>query len=192
MQKQYFSTPKSKRSHKKQVMKKLILMFSVFVLATGMVQAQKLSKKFSFGFGFDGGATSGAISNIYSGAGGLTLRAAYRVGPGFVTLTSGGLAYIPKSINGATPSVGLQIPVKAGYKFIFLKHLYAMGELGFSSFKIYNAVGGTVTSTSTSGFTYAPSIGAQFGAFDIGIRYESTSVTGGSFNLLGARIGFNF
>jgi len=174
-------------------MKKLLFLVAAFAMVTVTVHAQKLSKKFSFGFGFDGGVTSGAINNVYGGAGGLTLRAAYHIGPGFVTLTSGGLVYIPKSVaSGTTPSAGLQIPVKAGYKFIFLKHLYAMGELGYSSFKIYTAASGTVTSYSSSGFTYAPGIGVQFGAFDLGFRYESTAVTGGSYNLLAGRIGFNF
>jgi hypothetical protein len=169
-----------------------ILLLLTCMILSGTADAQKLSKKFSFGFGFDGGATSGAISNVYGGAGGITLRAAYHVGPGFVTLTSGGLVYIPKSVAGVTPQAGVQIPVKAGYKYIFLKRLYAMGELGFSSFTTYAAVGGTVTSFSSTGFTYAPGVGVQFGALDIGVRYESTAMTGGAYNLIAGRIGFNF
>lgn len=169
----------------------MLLLVSAMLLC-GTTQAQKLSKRFSFGFGFDGGVTSGTISNTYSGAGGITLRAAYRIGRGFATLTSGGLVYIPKTIAGTTPNGGVQIPVKAGYKFVFLKHLYAMGELGYSSFTTYTAVAGTVTSAKKNGFTYAPAVGAQFGVFDIGVRYESTLVQGWSYDLVAARIGFNF
>jgi len=174
-------------------MKKLLFLLLAGAVTAGTADAQKMSKKFSFGFGLEGGPTTGTISSTYGGAGGLTLRGSYHIGPGFATLTTGYLAYFPKSISGASLSAGTQFPIKAGYKYIFLKHLFAMGELGYSTFTTYvvNTSGGS-TSFSSSGFTYAPAIGVQFGVFEAGVRYESTAVTGGSFNLIGIRLGFNF
>jgi hypothetical protein len=174
-------------------MKKILFLMLAGMLTAGASHGQKLSKKFSFGFGLEGGPTTGVISNTYGGAGGLTLRASYHIGPGFATLTSGYLGYFPKSLAGGNLSAGTQFPIKAGYKYIFLKHLFAMGELGYSKFTTYYLdFAGNSASASTGGFTYAPAVGVQFGAFEAGVRYEATAVTGGSYGLIGVRLGFNF
>ena len=69
---------------------------------------------------------------------------------------------------------------------------FVMGELGYSSFKIYYDANGTVASNSSGGFTYAPTVGVNFNAFEAGIKYEATSVSGGTFSNISLRLGFNF
>lgn len=185
-------------------MKKTILLFSLFCSLLGIVetQAQRDSKKFSFGFGLEGGTVTGKFksNDVYSGAGGITLRASYKVGPGFATLTSGALLYIPGNItteNTDDLKVGVQIPLKAGYKFIFLKHLFVQGEAGYSAFKVgyTNGESEEVKTESYGGFTYAPTVGANFGAFEIGVRYETVVKVGNPGTDLSTamvRLGFNF
>lgn len=163
------------------------------LLCSKNVLSQKDTKKFSFGFGLEGGLVTGDYKEVFNAAGGITLRGSYKVGPGFATLTSGGVIYTPKDINGEDLKVSLQIPVKAGYKYIIKKHFFVMGELGFSSFKQYfEGVSGDVESTSSSGFTYAPAIGVQTGAFELSLRYESTSISSSTLSAAFLRLGFNF
>jgi len=88
---------------------------------------------------------------------------------------------------------GLQIPVKAGYKFIFKENFFAMGEIGFSRFKSYFVDDdGKIGSVGQTGATFAPTIGYQAGVFEIGLRYETSKFSGTSLNTALLRIGFNF
>ena len=156
------------------------------------VNAQKEGKSFSAGFGLEGGLPMGNANKSYKFSSGITIRFAYHAGPGLVTLTTGGVGWLPKSGLGNSTKASLQIPVKAGYKYVFHKPFFVMGELGYSSFKIYYDNNGTVASNSAGGFTYAPTVGVTFKAFEAGIKYEATSVSGGSFSNVGLRLGFNF
>lgn len=168
-------------------------MIMAFTILTTNVHAQKTGKKFSFGFGIEAGMPLGDFKELYSFAPGLTVRASYKVGPGFVTLTTGGLAFLPKSLDGEDLKAGLQIPVKAGYKFIFKENFFAMGEVGFSRFNYYfTDFNNEITSIKETGATFAPTIGYQAGAFEIGLRYEITRFDGGNLNAALLRLGFNF
>ena len=87
--------------------------------------------------------------------------------------------------------------MKAGYKYIFYKHLFVQGELGYSAFILfYNDQYGNAKSDTHGGFTYAPTIGANFGVFEIGLKYEQVvfNSDGAASNLstAGLRFGFNF
>jgi len=155
--------------------------------------AQSSTKTFSFGIGLEAALPLGDAKEMYRVAPGLTLRGSYKVGPGFATLTTGALIYVPKSFDDEDTKAGLQIPVKAGYKYLIQEHFFVMGEIGFSSFKQYFDDGSDhLASVSQSGFTYAPSIGAQFGTFELALRYESTSLSGSSLSTTALRLGFNF
>lgn len=157
------------------------------------LSAQKLTKKFSFGVGLEAGLPVGDAKDFYNFAGGLTLRFSYHVGPGFATLTSGGIGFIPKSFEGEDAKAGVLIPVRAGYKYIFQDRFFAMGEIGYGSFKQFFADDNDeLQSVTHSGFLFAPSVGVQFGVAEIGLRYESLSVDGGSISDFGLRLGFNF
>lgn len=162
------------------------------LLCINTAKAQNESKKFSVGFGLEGGLPLGDIKDAYKFDGGITIRFSYKAGPGFATLTSGAIAFLPKSDLGNSTKASLQIPVKAGYKYIFRKPFFVMGELGYSSIKIYSGDNGDLVSNTYGGFTYAPSVGVNFKAFEAAIKYEGVSVSGGTFSSIGIRLGFNF
>jgi hypothetical protein len=166
--------------------------------------AQKETKKWSIGILTESGLPLGDAKNIYQITSGLSLRFSYHVGPGFVTLSGGAVAYIPKNIFSPSSlfdttgtsdfKIGLQIPIKVGYKFIFDHHFFVMAEIGNSIFRVYYDDGsGHVASTKLpGGFTFAGSAGFQFGSYEIGFKYETIKVTGGSISNIGLRTGFNF
>jgi hypothetical protein len=165
----------------------------LFISVSTVAKAQSDSKTFSVGFGLEGGLAGGSSNTNYHTTGGISIRFSYHVGPGFVSLGTGAMAWVPKSFQGKTTKASLQIPVLAGYKFIFARHLFVMGELGYSSFRVYyNGGNGDVASMTTGGFTYAPSFGINFNAFELGVRYQSTSLSGATLSAVGLRMAFNF
>lgn len=172
-----------------------------FFLITGLLcllgsfsaSAQSLSKTFSFGLGLEGGLPMGDAKEAYNVAGGLTARLSYKVGNGFATLTGGGIAFIPESLEGEDVKAGLLIPIKAGYKYIIKDRFFLMGEVGYGSFKQYFAdENDALASVSNGGFAFAPSVGVQFKVLEIGLRYESVSLPDASLSFVGLRLGFNF
>jgi len=172
-------------------MKFSIMLAAIFTICISNTMAQKETKKFSFGIGIDAGIPTGAFSDLYSLAAGLTIRFSYREGPGFITLTAGAIGYDPKTVVvGQKKKVGLEIPVTAGYKYI-VHHFFVMGEAGFAEFKSYYGQDGELVSTSSGSFIAAPSIGLQFNAFEISLREERNFRSGGG-GVIGVRLGLNF
>lgn len=168
------------------------LMAVAFALNVTKVQAQKSTKPFRLGMGLEAGTVIGKFKNVYGFTPGLTLRGSYKTGPGAVTLTTGALVFLPKSLAGEDAKAALQIPVKAGYKMIFKDRFFVMGELGFSNFRQYFAgLDDKLVSVSSTGFTYAPSVGVQLGGVELGLRYEAVSFTGGTLSSALFRFGFN-
>jgi hypothetical protein len=176
--------------------KVLLLSFSTILMAAALPAAAQSPGKFiSFGFGLEAGLPANGARSVfnYNYSGGLTLRFALHAGPGFVTLTAGGIVYVPQTIDGQNTKVALQIPVKAGYKFIFARHFFVMGELGYSVFNYYYDKGdNTLAHTTTGGFTYAPGVGFQIGVLELGVRYETIQLKPGNLSFVGLRLGFNF
>lgn len=178
-------------------MKKVLITLIITMAGIGLftdASAQKMKKKWSIGFGLEAGLPAGDMKDAYSFAGGITLRFSYHLGPGFATFTTGSLGWFPKSLSdGQDMKAGIQIPVKAGYKFIYKDHFFVMAEVGYNSFKFYGLDNnGDLVSRSNSGFVFAPCIGVQFNSLELGLRYESFSLTGGNGSFLGIRLGFNF
>jgi hypothetical protein len=171
-------------------MKKKMTFILVASLCVLTAQAQKETKKFSVGFGFEAGIPNGNLANLYTSAIGMTVRFSWLAGPGFVTLTGGAIAYPPKTIVGVPAKAGLQIPVRAGYKYIIHHHFFLMGEAGYSDFNTYFGSKGNIVSKSSGAMLVAPSIGFQANAFEIGIRYDLFSNSTGG--VAGVRLGFNF
>jgi opacity protein-like surface antigen len=156
------------------------------------VRGQSLNRRFSVGFGLEAGLPEGDVKDIYSFTGGLTIRFSYRVGHGFVTFTTGGIGYAPFT-DDINLRAAVQIPAKAGYKYIIGRHLFIMGELGYSDFRsYYKDISGKLQSADNGGFTYAPTIGVQFGVIEIGLRYETVQAGGLNVAHEGVRLGFNF
>jgi len=171
-------------------MKRTSILFSLIVICALNAAAQKETKKFSIGFGFEGGVPVGSYSNLYTSDIGLTLRFSYHAGPGFVTLTTGAIGLLPKKIEGQPEKIGLELPVRVGYKYIIQHHFFLMGEAGFVSLKTYFMNQGKLNSVTQGSFVAAPSVGVQFNAFEISLRYETYPGNGGG--IVGPRIGFNF
>jgi hypothetical protein len=171
-------------------MKRKLIFFLLGSFCVLAAHAQKETKNFSVGFGFEAGIPNGNLANLYTSAVGLTVRFSWLAGPGFVTLTGGAIGYPPKKIVGVPSKAGLQIPVRAGYKFIIQHHLFLMGEAGYSDFNTYFGSKGNIVSRSSGSLLLAPSIGFQANAFEIGIRYDVFTNDIGS--VASVRVGFNF
>jgi len=181
-----------------------LVAFATFTLFAGKVYAQKEGKPFSFGFGIEAGPMVGdkAFKETFSSEIGMSLRFSVKAGPGYVTFTPGGSLVLPKSVSADAQEikVGTHIPLKLGYKYIINK-FFVMAEGGYSMYNLY-----TVNEDSESiddvekhhggGFTYAPSVGANLGKFEVGVRYESTLLKMEGINykpsIVGFRVGFNF
>ncbi|MBS1596870.1 MAG: hypothetical protein JST75_01495 [Bacteroidetes bacterium] len=178
-------------------MKKIFTMiFGVVLMCMALPSmAQREGKLVSVGFGIEPGIPVGSAADIFNFNMGFTARVSVHAGPGFATFTSGGIVMIPKNIDQNNSFVaGVQIPFKAGYKYIIARHFFVMGELGYSIYKSYYDSGSNsnLASTSTGGFTYAPSIGVNFGVTELALRYESINLSGDRVDYMGLRIGFNF
>jgi hypothetical protein len=177
-------------------MKKIFtLLFTVCLLGCMLpAMAQKPGKIFSAGFGLEAGIPLGDARTAFNATGGVTARFALRAGPGYATFTTGAIVFAPKNLYyDENLKASVQIPFKAGYKYSIIPHLFVMGELGYSSFQTYYDDGNDdIAHTSTGGFTYAPAVGAEWGVFEVSLRYESVHVSGGNVSYVGARCGFNF
>ena len=160
---------------------------TLFAIST---MAQKETKKFSVGLGFEPCFPTGNYTSAYSLVAGLTIRFSYHAGPGFVTLTTGALGLAPKKVTGQPTKLGLQIPVRVGYKYIIQHHFFLMGETGLADTKIYYSNQGKLQSLDRASFIIAPSVGVQFNAFEISLRYELNAKD--QAGIIGPRIGFNF
>jgi len=169
----------------------LLFLFVSFIALDSHAQSDK--KKWSIGFGLEGGLPLGNAKTAFNFNGGLNLRFSYKAGPGFATFTTGANVFVPKSFNGVDTKAALQIPVKFGYRYKVVPHFFVMGELGYSSFRSYYDSGnGNLVSSMTGGFTYAPSLGTEFGAFELAARYEGIAVSGGTISFVALRLVFNF
>jgi hypothetical protein len=171
-------------------MRKTSVIILMIAFCASKAVAQKETKSFSVGFGLEAGVPVGNYSNLYNFDAGLTVRFSFHAGPGFVTLTTGALGFVPKDIVGEPKKAGLQIPVRVGYKYIIHHHFFVMGEVGYVSTKTYYGAEGQLQSLNSGSFIAAPSIGVQFNAFEISFRYDRNfKDQAGS---IGPRIGFNF
>lgn len=166
-----------------------------FTLLVIMLLALSTSKMFAqglhFGLGVEGALPVGSWSNGYKVGAGATIRLAYELDEtSAITGTTGVIAFIPKSVSGLNTKAQLNIPIKAGYKHMLGETLYGLGEAGFTLARTYipSTGSGSLSSVSSTEFTYSVGFGAKLGAFDPSIRYEGYSGAG----FVGLRLGFNF
>jgi hypothetical protein len=171
-------------------MKKTIFLFLMMVICTRQLMAQKETKNFSVGFGLEAGLPVGSYEKAYEFDAGLTVRFSYHLGPGFICLTTGVIGLVPKKVEGQVEKASLQIPVRAGYKYIIQHHFFVLGEVGYETTKSYYGSNGQLQSVSAGSLLVAPSMGFQWNAFEISLRYDYIPNDQGG--TIGARIGFNF
>ncbi|MBX2920605.1 MAG: outer membrane beta-barrel protein [Chitinophagaceae bacterium] len=186
----------------------LLVVATAALFSVITVQAQKDGKKFSAGFGIESGLILGddAMKESFGAEFGFSARFSVKAGPGYATFTPGVMLVFPKSLNineeegSADLKVGTHIPLKLGYKYIIAEKFFVMAEAGYARYTFYSTEGESddVLKQKAGGFTYAPSIGANLGKFEVGLRYEASSLKlkGSDFkvkpSMLGLRIGFNF
>ncbi|MFD0795110.1 outer membrane beta-barrel protein [Mucilaginibacter litoreus] len=168
---------------------KKFLTIAVIILLGGAVQSN--AQSFKMGLGIEGALPVGTFKEAYNFGGGLTLRAGFGIKPtGMVTLTAGAIGFIPKDLESDYEDIQAQlnIPIKAGYKYMVTPHFYVIGEAGVTIIKTFYEDGEEegIGSGSTSKFTYAPGIGVKFGAIDLSARYEGYDHGG----FMGLRLGF--
>lgn len=159
--------------------------------------AQRYSTKFfSGGFGIEAGIPSGSAETKMVGAFGIDLHFGFRAGPGFITLTGGIIGYDGPSDDNVYPSPdinGAIIPVRVGYKYFIVRHLFVMADIGLQrSFMTHEDATGHRVNVDGTGLTYCPTIGAQFGVFEIAFKYELNQVPGGNINDAAIRLGLDF
>jgi hypothetical protein len=155
--------------------------FSILMLITASLLlscsvncfGQKENKKWTIGIFSESGLPVGDANKLYKYDVGPNLRLSVRAGPGFITFSGGGVAFIPNlksledtllnnnnsgdtSLNISKFKVGLKIPFKMGYKYIIGHHFFVMAEAGFSQFyTYYEDDSSKIEHTKSSGFTYA-------------------------------------
>lgn len=174
----------------KKISTLITLMLVLFVTMNVSAQDKEKSyKKVRIGLGLEGALPMGALKTSYNYGGGATVRVAVALNEkSAITATSGAIAFIPEPIPGADLKASINIPVKAGYKYMLTSKVYALGEAGTTISKTYAVVAGQTYSSSGSSFTYSAGIGAHALRLDTSLRYEAYSNGG----FLGLRLGFNF
>jgi hypothetical protein len=174
------------------------LLIPILLGISNSANAQKYNTKFfSGGLGIEAGLPSGSAETMMTGAFGLDAHFGFRAGPGFITLIGGIVGYSgPGYDKGVDPSKdfnGAIIPVRVGYKYFIVRHLYVMADIGLQRhFLTHNDANGTRVNDMGTGLTYCPSIGVQFGVFEIAFKYEVNQVAGGNINDAAIRLGFDF
>ena len=166
------------------------------MLLTGMssLHAQKPNQKVSFYMGYEIGLPTGNLKDTAKFVTGSNLKLSILAGPGFVTISSGVLFFVPNQKGEEDLKASIQIPIKAGYKYLFDEHFFVAAETGVSIFKRYtfkNNSGDLVSETSTA-FTIAPVAGVQFGKFELALHYEHIALSKGNVGYFGFRIGKYF
>jgi hypothetical protein len=170
-----------------------ILLTAILLIFSFTANSQKPGKSFSFGVGVEGSVPLGNSANLYQYGGGVTVRFSIHAGPGFATIASGAEIFVPWQIGNIGTKVAAQIPIEAGYKFIFLRHFFVMGELGYSYFRYYSEGNySNLVIVNSGGFSYGPSAGVQLGSLELRIKYETIELNYGNLNVLAFRLGFNF
>lgn len=190
-------------------MKKLSLLIIILCITAVTSYAQYYPPA-QLSIGLDGGVPVGVTNSVYSGTAGLSVQYQFPVGlsPVNVVLTTGYMGYFTESgyygyydgydygggyySDGAVASF---IPVEAGLKFYFNKHIFIEGDAG-ASFNI-NTYSEDYTGKRTA-FIYAPNVGYSmpvgFGsksALEVSLRYESRVEPGGGYNQIALRAAFN-
>ncbi len=201
----------------------IVLLASISVKAqTEPAKPKGMANGFSFGIALEGALPMGALKEApanYKYGGGGNIRFAQGLTKGLdLTLTAGGMVFAPDDLNNKTidTKVSVFIPIKLGGRVMLGETFYLMAEGGVTLTKVYQAKTLTVTGTTGtvkegfvngSTFAYASTIGARFGGFDLGLKYEGindvnggkvivlqtgTAPTSTSGGFLGLRIGYDF
>jgi hypothetical protein len=143
--------------------------------------AQNPDKLYSFGIGLEGGVSPNVATTQMVDLG-LTGRFSFHAGPGYVFMGTGYLL--------SRAGTDFQIPLRAGYKFTFAKGGFLMGELGYYFYRT-SENNFPYQATTIRGLSIAPSVGVQFGVFEVGLRVD-VIVNQAELSTIGFVLGWNF
>lgn len=173
---------------KKMNMKKLSTI--VFALIACVFAAQAQKGEIGVGVGLDVGLPIGNNSDVLGIGIGGTVKGFYGLSDeADLTFTLGYMKFAEKKDYGISYSL---VPVLAGYRHKF-DQLYVEPQLGFTTLKVkMDFMGmGNIGGSSTK-LGYAIGGGYLMGDWDLGLRYQGVSASGGSFSLIAVRVGYNF
>jgi hypothetical protein len=189
-------------------MKKLLFLIAI-VCVTSLSASAQFYPSAKFNIGIDGGVPLGTVSNYYSGTAGISFQYQFPLGlsPVNVVLSTGYMGYFTDSGYGGyydggygggayySGDVASFIPVEAGLKFYFNRHIFIEGDAGVS----FNINSNTSYYTgSETAFIYAPSVGYAMPvgfsktSVELSLRYESRLETDWGYNQLALRAAFCF
>lgn|SRR5690625_1256470 len=175
--------------------RKIILIALVLV---GFITAQNVQAQqgeFKINPGLELGMPIGDFSDASNIGFGVTVKGLYGVSDeGAVGLTLGYLAFSGKKVGGFKMPNYTIIPIMAGYRHHF-GEFYGEAQLGFASVKAKMPNDGSIfggASVSSTEFSWALGAGYMFDNFDVGVRYQSVEVSGGSLGWFGIRVGYSF
>jgi opacity protein-like surface antigen len=172
-------------------MKKLFLLFSLFVVITINTNAQSGNNQ--LGIGLDLGIPIGDDSEALKLGIGGQLKGLFGVGTaGQITFTTGYMRFGVKDLPDDFDMSTSIIPLLAGYRHNF-SGFYVEPQLGYGIYGLKMKGGGFDESDSEGAFTYAVGLGyAMTSGLDIGARYQGASKDGSSTSLIGIKLGYNF
>ena len=178
-------------------MKKLLTVLAIATVVSFSASAQKGEHPSPAGnsspalsVGFEAGLSTGDLSTTQKAGFGASVKYAQPVMEGgAVTVSVGYMSFAGKSFLGIKVPAWNAVPAKVGFRYTIKGSGFNIEpQIGYT----FGSVSGS-SSKDASGFTWAIGAGYFFTPnIDLGIRYESTSVTGASLNFVGLRIAYNF
>ncbi len=151
------------------------------------------------GAGIDIGLPIGNFGEGYGIGFGASAKGLYGISDaGQVTLTLGFLRFGMKDGSDLVSGSTALIPFLPGYRHRF-GNLYAEGQLGLTvvrtSIKFKDndfGLGGLAGSSSQTNLGYGIGGGYLMGNWDLGLRFQGVSGSGGSLDLVGLKVAYNF
>lgn len=196
-------------------MKKFLFVIIVSVFIAFGAYAQNNSSSPQFSVGINSGIAIGPVSNVYSEAGGLTLKLTYPISQSPVSLTfktgytfytsdggydigvgDGGFGVGYSGGGYGDGDVASFIPVMAGIKVYIAPRIFIAGEVG-ASFNV-NSNYEYYTDKSTA-LIYSPSAGYTLplgysgkNSLDFNLAYENRVEPGGGYTQIALGVAYNF
>ncbi len=178
-------------------MKKLVLMIALSTCTYFMAAAQ--TGGIHIGAGVDVGLPIGNFGEGYGIGFGASAKGLYGISDaGQVTLTVGFLRFGMKDGSDEVSGSTSLIPFLPGYRHRF-GNLYAEGQVGLTmlrtsvKFKDNDyGIGNFGGSTAATHLGYGIGGGYLMGNWDLGLRFQGVSGSGGSLDFVAARIAYNF
>jgi hypothetical protein len=165
-------------------MKKVFMLLTIAAIAVTSANAQKKSGSSSASIGVELGIPTGDLSTSQGIGFGFSGKYSYAIADASeLTASLGYISFAGKTfnyggINAKSPAWNT-VPFKAGFRQS-INAIYLEPQIG-------------ITFCSNTGFTYALGGGYKFNDnYDLGLRYESSSIGAGTNSFIGFRFAYSF